>query len=90
MFEQYFVECARRDRLKTAVTAALATAAAATTAAAEARRRQRSVSAGRGPVHQVGPGQSVAVYVVIRLFAVTVRRLGHTVCSRFRLVAHLR
>jgi len=87
VFEQYFVDCAReRPFLTTAVTAALATIAAA---AAEARRRRRSVSAGRGPVHQIRPGQSVAIYVVIRLFAVTVRQLGYTVCGHFLLVAHL-
>lgn len=50
--------------------------------------RRRSVGAGRGPVHQIGPGQSVAVDVVVRLFAVSVR-LGSAVRRGFRLVGHL-
>jgi len=50
---------------------------------------RRSVSAGRGPVQQVGPGQSVAVYVIVGLFAVSVRRFGRTVRGRRGLVARL-
>lgn len=69
---------------RSAMTAATAAAAAAVT-----RGRRRSVRAGRGPVHQIGPGQTVAVDVIVRLFAVAVRRLGRTVGRRFRLVAHL-
>jgi len=52
-------------------------------------RRRRSVRSGRGPVHQVGPGQSVAVDVVVRLFAVAVGRLGRAVDRGFGLGAGL-
>lgn len=76
---------------RSAVTATTTAAAAAAAAAAAVTRggRRRSVRAGRGPVHQIGPGQTVAVDVIVRLFAVAVRRLGRTVGRRFRLVAHL-
>lgn len=67
----------------------LLAATAAVACRRQRRRRRRSVRSGRGPVHQVGPGQSVAVYVVVRLFTVAVGRLGRSVRQRFGLGAHL-
>lgn len=52
-------------------------------------RRRRSVRSGRGPVHQVGPGQPVAVYVIIGLFNVPVCRFRRTVGRGYRLVGDL-
>lgn len=65
--------------------AASAAMSAAAVAFRHQRRRQRSVRSSRGPVYQVRPRQSIAVYVVVRLFAVAVGRLGCTVGQRFGL-----
>lgn len=77
------------DRLAATASAA-AMAASATAVACRLWRRRRSVCAGRGPVHQIGPGQSVAVDIVIGLFAISVRRFGRAVGGRCGLATHLR